>query len=223
MKFGIIVFPGSNCDRDCHHVVTNVIGEEAEYVWHRETSVDGFDALIVPGGFSYGDYLRCGAIAKLSPVMRAVTDFAERGGPVIGICNGFQILLECGLLPGAMLRNRSLRFICRQQQLRVATTRTAFTSAFEEGQVVKFPIAHAEGNYTIAEAGLARLRDEDQIVFEYVDNPNGSTADIAGICNLAGNVLGLMPHPERAAESELAGTDGRLVFEGIVAAVGGAR
>ena len=224
MKFGILVFPGSNCDRDCHHVVTRVMGESAEYIWHRETSVDGFDALIIPGGFSYGDYLRCGAVAKLSPVMDAVRRFAEAGGPVVGICNGFQILLECGLLPGAMLHNRSLRFICRSEELRVRTSRTAFTSAYAPGQVVRFPIAHAEGNYTIDEAGLARLRDEDSIVFEYVDNPNGSAANIAGICNRAGNVVGLMPHPERAAETDLGGNDGLGMFESVTRMVaGGAR
>lgn len=223
MKFGILVFPGSNCDRDCHHVVTRVLGAEAEYVWHRETSVDGFDALIVPGGFSYGDYLRCGAIAKLSPVMQAVREFADRGGPVVGICNGFQILLECGLLPGAMLRNRSLRFICKPTELRVASTRSAFSTAYRPGQVVTFPIAHAEGNYTIDDDGLARLRDEDCVVFEYVENPNGSAGDIAGICNVRGNVLGLMPHPERASEPTLGGDDGLALFESAMAFVGGTR
>ncbi len=223
MKFGIVVFPGSNCDRDCHHAVTHALGEDAEYVWHRETTVDGFDALIIPGGFSYGDYLRCGAIAKLSPVMDAVRDFAERGGPVVGICNGFQILLECGLLPGAMLRNRSLRFICKPVQLRVATTRTAFTSAYSLGQVVTIPIAHAEGNYTIDADGLARLRDEDRVVLEYLDNPNGSAGDIAGICNGRGNVVGLMPHPERAAEAALGSTDGLALLQSAASWVGGSR
>ena len=221
MKFGILVFPGSNCDRDCHHVVTRVLGESAGFVWHRESSVDGYDALIIPGGFSYGDYLRCGAIAKISPVMEAVAGFAAAGGPVLGICNGFQILLECGLLPGAMLRNRSLRFICKQVDLRVATSRTAFSRAYAPGEIIRLPIAHAEGNYTIDDEGLNRLREEDRIVFEYVDNPNGSAADIAGICNAAGNVVGLMPHPERASEHALGGTDGRAMFESAVRFVAG--
>lgn len=224
MKFGIVVFPGSNCDRDCMHVVTELQGAQGEYVWHRETSVDGYDALIIPGGFSYGDYLRCGAVAKLSPVMQAVTRYAERGGPVIGICNGFQILLECGLLPGAMLRNRSLRFICRPVELRVETTRTPFTARYRAGQVITLPIAHAEGNYTIDEDGLQRLRDEDRIVLTYLDNPNGAVGSIAGICNAAGNVVGMMPHPERAAEGLLGGSDGLAMFASVVeAVVGGGR
>lgn len=224
MNFGIVVFPGSNCDRDCYHVVTDVLGESAEFVWHRDAAVDHFDALIIPGGFSYGDYLRSGAVAKLSPVMQAVRGFAERGGPVIGICNGFQILLECGLLPGAMLHNRSLRFICKSVQLRVAATRTPFTATYELGQVIDLPVAHAEGNYTVNADGLSRLRDHDQIVFEYVDNPNGSAANIAGICNEVGNVVGLMPHPERASEAVLGGVDGLAMFQSVVEHVaGGAR
>jgi len=221
MKFGVLVFPGSNCDRDCHHVLTTVLGASAEFVWHRETSVDGYDALVVPGGFSYGDYLRAGAVAKLSPVMEAARAFADRGGPVIGICNGFQILLECGFLPGAMLRNTSLRFVCRPVSLRVATDRTPFTARYPRGAVLQMPVAHAEGNYFIDSDGLARLRDEDQIVFEYLDNPNGSVADIAGICNARGNVVGLMPHPERAAESVLGSTDGLDVFRSAVERVAG--
>lgn len=222
MKFGVLVFPGSNCDRDCHHVLTRVVGVEADFIWHRDTDVDGFDALVVPGGFSYGDYLRAGAVAKISPVMEAVRAFADRGGPVIGICNGFQILLECGFLPGAMLRNDTLRFMCKPVRLRVATTRTPFTSHYEEGEVVQFPIANAEGNYFIDEDGLKRLRDEDSVVFEYADaNPNGSVGNIAGICNRAGNVVGLMPHPERASEAVLGSTDGLRVFQGAVEAVAG--
>lgn len=233
MKFGILVFPGSNCDRDCHHVLTRALGEDAEFVWHRDTSVDGFDAIVIPGGFSYGDYLRAGAVARISPVMEAVRGFADRGGPVIGICNGFQILLECGMLPGAMLRNDTLRFICKPVNMRVATTRTPFTRRFEVDDVVSFPIANAEGNYFIDEEGHRRLRDEDRIVFEYCDengdvttasNPNGSLFNIAGICNAGGNVVGLMPHPERAAERVLGGRDGLEVFRGAVEfAAGGGR
>ena len=216
MRFAIIRFPGSNCDRDCHHVLQNVMGVAADYVWHRESSLQGFDAVVLPGGFSYGDYLRCGAVAKLSPVMSAVADFAARGGPVIGICNGFQILLETGLLPGAMLRNRSLRFICKPVALHVESTRSPFTSRYEVGQQITLPIAHAEGNYTIDDNGLARLQDEDCIVMRYAQNPNGSVDDIAGICNPAGNVVGLMPHPERAAEAVLGGSDGLAMFAGAV-------
>lgn len=225
MNVGVLVFPGSNCDRDCHHVLTNVLGLEARYVWHRDSSLDGLDAVVVPGGFSYGDYLRCGAVSKLSPIMDSVAKFAADGGPVIGICNGFQILLECGLLPGAMLRNASLRFMCKTVNLRIATTRTPFTARYRPGEVIELPIANAEGNYFIDDDGLARLRDEDRIVFEYCDaegattadaNPNGSVANIAGICNARGNVVGLMPHPERAAEAVLGSTDGRRVFEGLL-------
>lgn len=224
MKFGVVVFPGSNCDRDCHHVITGPLGEEAKVIWHRDDTIGDVDVIVVPGGFSYGDYLRAGAVAKISPVMEAVRRFAERGGPVIGICNGFQILLETGMLPGAMLQNASLRFQCKSVALRVVTDRTPFTSAYRKGEVVELPIANAEGNYFIDDDGLKRLRDNDQIVFEYLDNPNGSVADIAGICNERGNVVGLMPHPERAAEAILGGTDGLRIFESAVtwAAGGGA-
>lgn len=232
MKFGILVFPGSNCDRDCHHVLTRALGEDAEYVWHRETSVDGFDAIVIPGGFSYGDYLRAGAVARISPVMEAVGAFAAKGGPVIGICNGFQILLECGLLPGAMLRNDTLRFICKPVHLRVATDHTPFTRRFAVDDVVSFPIANAEGNYFIDDEGYERLRDGDRIVFEYCDahgavtpdaNPNGSVYNVAGICNDAGNVVGVMPHPERAAERILGETGGLDVFRGAVEVAAGGR
>ncbi len=225
MKFAVIVFPGSNCDRDCFHVVGEVAGADVEFVWHREHDLSGYDAVIVPGGFSYGDYLRAGAVAKMSPVMEGVRAFAGRGGPVIGICNGFQILLENGLLPGAMQRNNTLRFMCKDVFLRCESTRTPFTSTLANGQVIKLPIANAEGNYFIDEQGLARLRDNDQVVFTYagadgsVDdstNVNGSVGNIAGICNEAGNVLGMMPHPERAAEAVLGNTDGRALFLAIL-------
>ena len=192
MKFAVVVFPGSNCDRDCFHVLARVLHAEVEYVWHRDTQLGGADCVIVPGGFSYGDYLRAGAVARLSPIMEEVARFAERGGPVLGICNGFQILLECGLLPGAMLRNTSLRFTCKSVALRCATARTRFTRDLEPGRILRMPIAHAEGNYFIDEAGLEGLRAHDQIVFEYASpagevdeahNPNGSVACVAGICN----------------------------------------
>jgi phosphoribosylformylglycinamidine synthase len=225
MKFAVIVFPGSNCDRDCYHVVGNVVGAEVDFVWHRERDLSGFDAVIVPGGFSYGDYLRAGAVAKMSPVMESVRDYADKGGPVIGICNGFQILLENGLLPGAMQRNNTLRFMCKDVFLRCESTRTPFTTTLEKGQVIELPIANAEGNYFIDSAGLEKLRDNDQIVFTYSDahgavhagsNPNGSVGNIAGICNQAGNVLGMMPHPERAAEAVLGNTDGLALFLSIL-------
>ncbi len=230
MKFGVVVFPGSNCDRDCHHVLSRVLDVETDYIWHRDTDLSGFDGIVVPGGFSYGDYLRAGAIAKISPVMESVRDFAAKGHPVIGICNGFQILLECDLLPGAMLRNDTLRFMCKNVHLRVDSNQTPFTSALEEGQIVKLPIANAEGNYTIDEEGLSRLEDGGQIVFRYCDeegrvtelaNPNGSVANIAGIANEAGNVLGMMPHPERASESILGNQDGLQIFRAAVASVAG--
>ncbi len=221
MKFAVVVFPGSNCDRDCHHVVSHVLGQEADYVWHQDTDLNGFDAVVLPGGFSYGDYLRAGAVAKISPVMEAVAKFANAGGPVIGICNGFQILLETGLLPGAMQRNNSLRFMCKTVDLVCRTERTPFTGELSAGSRLRLPIANAEGNYTIDDDGFAALKDNDQIVFQYCDaqgevsdasNPNGSRANIAGICNVRGNVLGMMPHPERAAESVLGNDDGLALF-----------
>lgn len=225
MKFAVVVFPGSNCDRDCFHVVSRVLDAPVEYVWHRDTDLAGADCVILPGGFSYGDYLRTGAIAKMSPVMDAVAEFAEQGGPVIGICNGFQVLLETGMLPGAMLRNESLNFTCRDVYLRCTSTRTPFSAHLDEGQVIKLPIAHAEGNYFVDEAGLEELRANDQIVYQYCSpdgevsaahNPNGSVACIAGVCNRAGNVVGMMPHPERAAEEVLGNTDGLALFESAV-------
>lgn len=220
-RIGIIVFPGSNCDRDCHHAVTQVLGASAEFVWHKEASLPQLDAVIIPGGFSYGDYLRTGAIARFSPVMAAVTRFAEAGGLVLGICNGFQILLEAGLLPGAMLRNRSLSFICRDVRVRVENTATPFTSRCRPGQVLTLPIAHAEGNYYADPATLSSLQAKNQIVFRYCTsggtltleaNPNGALDNIAGITNAHGNVLGLMPHPERCAEALLGNEDGRLLL-----------
>ncbi len=222
MRFGIVVFPGSNCDRDCYHVVERVLDEEAVWVWHRDEELPDLDGVILPGGFSYGDYLRTGAIAKMSPVMKAVRTFAERGGPVVGICNGFQVLLECEMLPGAMIRNNSLRFVCRDTHLRCEKTDTPVSSELEAGDVVKLPIAHAEGNFYIDEDGRKRLFDDDRVVFRYCDpdgeihdevNPNGSVHNIAGICNEGGNVVGMMPHPERASESLLGNADGRRVFE----------
>lgn len=225
MKFAVIVFPGSNCDRDCYHVLAEVMGAEVSFVWHRDQDLTGYDVVVVPGGFSYGDYLRAGAVAKMSPIMESVRAFAADGGLVIGICNGFQILLENGLLPGAMQRNDTLRFMCKDVHLRVGTDRTAFTSRLTPGEVLTLPIANAEGNYFIDEAGLQRLRDNDQIVFSYCDadgnvsaesNPNGSVANIAGICNEAGNVLGMMPHPERAAEAVLGNDDGLALFLSVL-------
>jgi phosphoribosylformylglycinamidine synthase len=225
MKFGIVVFPGSNCDRDCNHVLGRVLGQQTSYLWHGDRQLDDVDVVVLPGGFSYGDYLRTGALAKLSPVMEAVVDFAQQGGPVLGICNGFQVLLECGLLPGAMVRNNSLKFVCRDVDIRCTRPGTAFSEGLAPGEVLRMPVAHAEGNYIIDEDGLARLRDGEQIVFQYCRpdgevaeqvNPNGSVANIAGICNRRGNVVGMMPHPERASEAVLGGTDGRLLFEAAI-------
>jgi phosphoribosylformylglycinamidine synthase len=206
----IVTFPGSNCDHDCYHVVRHVIGAPARFVWHEERDLGNADLVILPGGFSYGDYLRCGAIARFSPVMDAVRAFAERGGPVLGICNGFQILTEAGLLPGALTRNESLRFICRDVQVRVEGRDTPFTRGVERGQPLNMPIAHAEGRYVADKEILDRLEDEACIVFRYHgENPNGSLNDVAGICSREGNVVGLMPHPERAGEAVLGGPEGR--------------
>jgi phosphoribosylformylglycinamidine synthase len=228
MKFGVVVFPGSNCDEDCLYVLRDVLEQDVASLWHRETSLQDCDCVVLPGGFSYGDYLRTGAIARFSPIMRSVVSFAEDGGLVLGICNGFQILLEAGLLPGAMLRNTSLRFICRYVHLRVERADTPFTNRFRKGQVIRMPIAHNEGNYTADRATLAVLKRQQQALFRYCDadgqltngsNPNGSTDAIAGLCNAAGNVMGLMPHPERSAEPELGSVDGRLVFESLIHAM----
>jgi phosphoribosylformylglycinamidine synthase len=225
MNIGVVVFPGSNCDHDCQHIFKDVLGQNVEMIWHKETSLAGLDAIILPGGFSFGDYLRTGAIARFSPVMKAVTQFAAEGGLVLGICNGFQILLEAGLLPGAMLRNQSLHFICRDIYVRVENAATSFTSACKPGQVLKIPIAHADGNYYTDPVMLAGLQANAQVMFRYCDqdgnvmpeaNPNGSLDNIAGIRNAAGNVLGMMPHPERCAESMLGNEDGRLILASMV-------
>ena len=224
MKFGVIVFPGSNCDHDAYHVISKHVGQPVDFIWHREMNLDDYDAVILPGGFSYGDYLRAGALASFSPVMSSVKDFAARGGFVLGICNGFQILCETGLLPGALIRNRDLHFICDHIQVRVETTETPFTNQLEGGRVLRIPIAHAEGNYVCDDATFDELEREDRIVFRYCDergqvteasNPNGSRDSIAGICNRERNVLGLMPHPERACEDLLGSADGRGVFHSL--------
>jgi len=228
MKFGVVVFPGSNCDHDTYHVISKVIGQPVDFVWHKQEEISQYDAIILPGGFSYGDYLRTGAIARFSPVMRSVVEFAREGGLVLGICNGFQILCEVGLLPGALLRNRDLKFICEHVNVRVEQTDTPFTAVCERGQVLSMPIAHGEGNYFCDDRTLAELADEGRIVFRYCDpagrvteaaNPNGSIDNIAGICNRERNVLGLMPHPERASEDMLGSHDGRMVFRSLAAAI----
>ena len=228
MNIGVVVFPGSNCDHDCEHVFKNLLGQSVRMVWHRDTALAGLDAVILPGGFSYGDYLRTGAIARFSPVMGAVKEFARAGGLVLGICNGFQILLEAGLLPGAMLRNRSLNFICKDVHVRVENAATPFTGRCEPGQVLKLPIAHADGNYYTDPVTLAGLQANAQVVFRYCAadgrvtpeaNPNGSLDNIAGIRNAAGNVLGLMPHPERASEDLLGNEDGKLIFLSMLEAM----
>ncbi|MGE3154512.1 MAG: phosphoribosylformylglycinamidine synthase subunit PurQ [Nitrospiraceae bacterium] len=228
MNIGVIVFPGSNCDHDCEHVFKNLLGQSVRMVWHRDTSLTGLDAVVLPGGFSYGDYLRTGAIARFSPVMGAVKEFAKAGRLVLGICNGFQILLEAGLLPGVMLRNRSLNFICRDVSVRVENAATPFTGRCEPGQVLKLPIAHADGNYYTDPVTLAGLQANAQIVLRYCTadgkvapeaNPNGSLDNIAGIRNAAGNVLGMMPHPERASEELLGNEDGRLIFLSMLEAM----
>jgi len=219
MRFGVVVFPGSNCDHDAWYAVSCNLGQQAEFLWHDEPTVGQVDAVILPGGFSYGDYLRCGAIAKFSPVMTAVKRFAREGGLVLGICNGFQILVECGLLPGALIRNRSLRFICRQVELEIVTPASPFTQRSQPGRVLRIPIAHGEGCYYADERTLDELAAEDRIVFRYVDNPNGSLRDIAGILNWERNVMGMMPHPERASDPLMGSIDGLVIFESMVAAL----
>ena len=225
MKIGILVFPGSNCDHDAYYAFKTVLQTEAEFVWHKERELKNFDLIVVPGGFSYGDYLRSGAIARFSPVMEALSAYANQGRPVIGICNGFQILLEAGLLPGSMLHNRDLRFICKDVHVRVDSTDSLFTGGLEEREVLKIPVSHGEGNYFTDEDGLSALLDGDQILFRYCDedgvctpesNVNGSVDSIAGICNRERNVLGMMPHPERAMEGRLGSVDGLRFFENLL-------
>ena len=226
MKFGVIVFPGSNCDHDAYHVISKHVGQPVDFIWHRDTNLNSFDALIIPGGFSYGDYLRAGALARFSPVMESVKKFAASGRFVLGICNGFQILCEAGLLPGALIRNCDLHFICEHIYARVETSDTPYTNEMQTGSVRRLPIAHAEGNYVCDDETLDQLRREDRIVFRYCDvngnvtaeaNPNGSRDNIAGICNAGRNVLGLMPHPERACEDLLGSSDGRDIFRSLAA------
>ncbi len=227
MKIGVVVFPGSNCDHDCQYIFQDVLGQSVEMIWHKETLLAGVDAIVLPGGFSYGDYLRTGAIARFSPVMGAVKEFARKGGLVIGICNGFQILLEAGLLPGVMLRNTSLNFICRDVYVKVENAATRFTNRCESGQVLKIPIAHADGNYYTDPVTLGGIKANAQVIFRYCTaegevtpeaNPNGSLDNIAGIMNADGNVLGMMPHPERSAEAVLGNDDGRLIFLSMLSA-----
>ncbi|MCX6624153.1 MAG: phosphoribosylformylglycinamidine synthase subunit PurQ [Acidobacteria bacterium] len=220
MKFGVVVFPGSNCDHDSWYAVSHDLGHQAEFLWHADSRVGDVDAVILPGGFSYGDYLRCGAIAKFSPIMSAVKKFAAEGGLVLGICNGFQILVESGLLPGALMRNTGLKFICRPVELRVETTNSPFTSEMVKGQVITTPIAHGEGCYQADPHTLDELEAEDRIAFRYLSNPNGSIRDIAGILSRQRNVLGMMPHPERATSDFMGSTDGQLLFRSMLAALG---
>ena len=230
MKFSIVVFPGSNCDHDAYHATKHVLGQDAEFVWHKETDLKGADVVILPGGFSHGDYLRTGAIARFSPVMTAVREFAASGAPVLGICNGFQILCEAGLLPGAMLRNRDLKFHCEHVWIRVEQTDTPFTASAARGQVLRIPIAHGEGNYYVEPEVLTALEQSGRVVFRYCDahgqvtdaaNPNGALNGIAGVCSERRNVVGLMPHPERACEPALASADGLVLFESVVTQLAG--
>ena len=227
-QFAVIVFPGSNCDHDAYHALKHVLGCDVKFVWHKETDLGNVDAVIVPGGFSYGDYLRSGAIARFSPIMKEVMQFASKGGLVIGVCNGFQILLECGLLPGAMLPNQNLRFICKQVFIRTEQHDTPFSHQVPIGRPLMVPVAHGEGNYTAPPEILKRIEDQNQVIFRYCTangevipeaNPNGSMNNIAGICNDKRNVLGMMPHPERACEPELGSVDGRSIFESMMNAL----
>jgi phosphoribosylformylglycinamidine synthase len=228
MKFAVVVFPGSNCDHDAYYAVEHVLGQQAELVWHKDTSLRGADAVILPGGFAHGDYLRTGAIARFSPIMAEVQTFAAAGGPVLGICNGFQVLLEAGLLPGAMLRNNVLQFRCEHVYVRVEQTDTPFTAACSQGQVLRIPIAHGEGNYYAEPDVIDRLEKNRQVIFRYATatgeatadaNPNGSVNNIAGLCNEQRNIVGLMPHPERACELSVGSADGLVLFESVVTAL----
>ena len=228
MRFAVLVFPGTWSDHDCHYVLKEVMHQDAELVWHRETDLSSYDAIVIPGGFSYGDYLRCGAIARFSPVMEAVKREAERGKLVFGSCNGFQILCEAGMLPGALMRNAAMQFRCQPANLRVESSNTPFTNTVQRGAVLEIPVSHGEGNYYVDEATLARLKAEDRIVFRYCDasgaitpesNPNGSLENIAGVVNEARNVLGMMPHPERASEALLGGTDGLVIWQSMLQAL----
>ncbi len=230
MKFGVVVFPGSNCDHDAFYAIGNILHKPVEFIWHQSEDLANSDAIILPGGFAYGDYLRTGAIARFSPVMKSVEKFANSGGMVLGICNGFQILLEAGLLPGAMMRNSGLRYICRHVHIRVEQTDTFFTNAANKDQVLRIPIAHNDGNYSVDEATLAELERNRQVIFRYTTpggsddangNPNGSMANIAGICNRERNVAGLMPHPERAVEAALDSADGLVIFRSMIEALVG--
>jgi phosphoribosylformylglycinamidine synthase I len=220
MKFGIVRFPGSNCDTDAYHAVVDTIGEEAVYLWHKDHDLQDVDIVILPGGFAYGDYLRAGAIARFSPIMTDVIAHAKRGGPVLAICNGFQVACEAGLLPGALMRNAGLQYICEPVRLRVETTESLFSSNYSVGQIVRFPIAHGEGRYTADDATLDELEAKNRVIFRYHGlNPNGSARDIAGIVNEAGNVLGVMPHPERVVDPLVGGDDGLAIFSSLLARV----
>ncbi len=225
MRFGVVIFPGSNCDYDSFYVLNNVIGVKTDFIWHKEKNLSDYDLIVLPGGFSYGDYLRSGAIARFSPVMKEVKNFAEKGGLVLGICNGFQVLLESGMLPGAMLRNKNLNFICKYINIKVENNKTPWTTAYKKGEVLKIPIAHADGNYYASDKVMEELKKDDRIVFRYSNetgdtsdeyNPNGSRFNIAGIINKKGNVLGMMPHPERASEKLLGSEDGKKLFISVV-------
>ena len=232
MKFGVVVFPGSNCEHDCHYAIESVLHEPVRFIWHQETSLAGFDAVILPGGFAYGDYLRTGAIARFAPIVTSLRDFAARGGLVIGICNGFQILVEAGMLPGALLRNAGMKYVCKFVHLRTETEQTPFTSRLSRGQVLHIPIGHGEGNYFADPATLEQLDAMGQVVFRYADpdgritsgaNPNGSVRNIAGIVNEDRNVLGMMPHPDRSSEMILGSQDGKLIFQSMVNALASTR
>jgi len=231
MKAGVVVFPGSNCDHDCYHIMKHEMGMDTKFLWHKDTDLSGVDLVILPGGFSYGDYLRCGAIAKNSPIMEKIIEYADKGGYVVGICNGFQVLTESGLLPGALMQNKNLKFICKYLPLRVINNDTPFTNRYAAGEIVHVPVAHMDGNYYIDDEGYQELENNSQIIFRYCDengevtdeaNPNGSRGNIAGICNKKGNVVGMMPHPERCAENVQKFRDGRFLFESIIKTIKGA-